>query len=399
MTSAAERRLPTGLARARRAVSAVFLLNGAVLATWVARIPEVKAGHALGDGALGAVLLAVAGGAIVAMPIAGAMIGSFGSRAMTVGAASILVLALPLPLVAPNVALLAASLVLLGAANGTLDVSMNAQAVAVERRVAHPIMSSFHALFSLGGLLGAALSAAAMAVGIGRAEHVGATVVASIATIAGVRRRLLDGADAREHATGRAFAWPSPTMLALGGLAFLGLLAEGAMADWSAVYLRDELGTDGSVAATGFAVFSLAMTVGRLVGDGLAARFGSAAVLRGSSVLAALGLALGLAIGRAWIAIAGFGLVGFGIANVVPVLFRTAGSIAGVASASSLAVVATIGYFGLLAGPALIGFTAQLTASLPLALALVSLACAIIAGFSGIAADGTGVRPDRRPRL
>lgn len=378
----------TALDRARVAVSAVFFVNGLVLATWVSRIPEVKAQHALGDGSLGYVLLAVAAGAIVAMPIAGALVGALGSRLMTVAAALALVVALPLPLVSPNVPLLAMSLLLLGAANGALDVSMNAQAVAVERAFARPIMSSFHALFSLGGVAGAALSAAVMAVGIGRMAHVGATVAGGIATVAACRR-WLDPTRSRDHGEGsRPFARPSSTTLALGGLTFLGLLAEGAMADWSAVYLHDSLGTNGSVAAIGFAFFSLAMTLGRFVGDFLVGRFGSATVLRGSSALAALGLAVGLALGNPWIAIAGFGAVGFGIANIVPVLFRAAGSIGGGASAgSSLAVVATTGYFGFLTGPALIGFTAEMTESLPMALGLVSLACVTIACFGGIAID------------
>jgi MFS transporter len=392
--SAPEERPPQGnpFSRARWAVSAIFFLNGLVLATWVSRIPEVKAQHALSDGRLGCVLLAVAGGAIVAMPIAGALVGALGSRLMTVAAALALVLALPLPLVSANTPLLVVSLVLLGAANGALDVSMNAQAVAVERRVARPIMSSFHALFSLGGLTGAALSAAAMALGVGRISHVGAIVAGGLATVTAASY-WLDAARPDGRMQGPLFAWPSATMLALGGLTFLGLLAEGAMADWSAVYLHDSLGTSGSVAAGGFASFSLAMTFGRLVVDILVERFGSATVLQASSTLAALGLALGLAIGDPWIAIAGFGAVGFGIANIVPVLFRTAGSTAGVSAGSSLAVVATTGYFGFLAGPALIGFTAELT-SLPIGLALVSAACATIACCSGMVADTRGRMPD-----
>jgi MFS family permease len=373
-------------------VAAIFFLNGAVLATWVSRIPEVKVAHALSDAGLGCVLLAMAAGAIVAMPIAGALVDVVGSRFMTTAAASALVAALPLPLVSPNLPLLAIALVALGAANGALDVSMNAQAIAVERLGTRPIMSSFHALFSLGGFVGAGIAAAVMAVGIGRIAHVVLITALGLATVIAAGRRLVGVQPQKRRTTTSRFAWPSASVLMLGGLTFLGLMAEGAMADWSAVYLHDSLATTGGVAATGFAAFSLTMAFGRMIGDRLVGRYGSASVLRASSALAALGLAAGLASRSPSVAIAGFGAVGFGIANIVPVLFRTAANLPGTHAGASLAAVATTGYFGFLAGPTLIGFTAELT-SLPIGLALVSVACLIIAFSSGIAGDvGIGTR-------
>ena len=181
----------------------------------------------------------------------------------------------------------------------------------------------------------------------------------------------------------RGFALPAHGLVALGGLAFLGLLAEGAMADWSAVYLRDSLQTTAAVAALGFGAFSLAMTAGRFAGDRMVARFGAVRVLRASSALAAAGLAVALLIGSAPIALIGFGTVGFGIANVIPVLFSGAANVRGAGTGSALAAVATTGYFGFLAGPAVIGFTAELT-SLPIGLALVSAACVVIAFRGGL---------------
>jgi MFS family permease len=375
-------------ARARYAVGVIFFLNGAVLASWIPHIPEIKAMHGLSDGRLGCVLLAMSAGAILAMPVAGTLIGRLGSRTMTTAAALTFALVLPLPIVSPNVPLLALALFTLGAANGTLDVSMNAQAIAVERDYGRPIMSSFHALFSFGGLVGAAVAGTVMAGGVGSVAHALLTSAIACAAFAGVVGRLLTVPP--EPARGApTFAWPSSTLLGLGSLAFLGLLAEGAMADWSAVYLRDSLGTTASVAATGFAAFSLAMALGRFTGDALVERLGAAFVLRASSALAALGLGSALAIGTPPIAVLGFGAVGFGIANIIPVLFRAAGDVPGVAPGAALAAVATTGYFGFLAGPALIGFTAEFT-SLPIALALVSVACAVIA-LRGSIVGGTAV--------
>ena len=263
-------------APARLAVSVIFFLNGAVLASWIPHIPEIKASHGLSDGRLGLVLLAMAAGAITAMPIAGAMVARFGSRTMTTIAAITFALVLPLPILSPSVPLLAAALFILGAWNGTLDVSMNAHAVAVEQRYGRPIMSSFHALFSLGGLAGAAIAGLAIASGVGRVTHVLIASGVAVAIIASVVGRLLPTAP---ETTKQAptFAWPSRALLGLGSLAFLGLLAEGAMADWSAVYLHDILRATPSLAASGFAAFSLAMALGRFSGDSLVLRYGPGA--------------------------------------------------------------------------------------------------------------------------
>lgn len=363
--------------RARTAVGAIFFTNGAVLGSWIPHIPEIKSTHGLSDGTLGLVLLFMAVGAIVAMPIAGVLIGRLGSRTMTTVAAIAFALVLPLPILSPTVPLLAGALFILGALNGTLDVSMNAQAVVVERRYARPIMSSFHALFSLGGLVGAGAAGMAIAAGLGPIAHLAlATTIATAAMTLAVGALVTPPPDQADG--GPTFAWPSRALLGLGSLAFLGLLAEGAMADWSAVYLRDSLQTTPGIAATGFAAFSLTMAVGRFTGDALVERFGPALVLRASSALAALGLGLALAIGHPLVAVVGFGSVGFGIANIIPVLFSAAGNVPGTAAGSALAAVATTGYFGFLAGPALIGFVAELT-GLPAALGLVSAACALIA--------------------
>jgi fucose permease len=368
-------------ARARWAVSTAFFINGVVLASWVPHIPAVKAAHALSDGALGAVLLCMALGAVLALPLAGWLTSRVGSHRSTACAALGLCVALPLPVVSPSVALLSLSLVLLGACNGMLDVSMNAQAVAIEARYRRPIMSSFHGFFGLGGFAGAALAGGAMSLGIDGARHVVTMAVLCGLAVAHAQR-WFPSSPAEPQGPGFAFATPSRALLGLGILAFCALLAEGAMADWSAVYMRDALGTSAAEAATGFAAFSLTMAGGRFAGDLLAARLGRTKLLRVSSVIAAGGLGAALLIGQPSAAVIGFGLVGAGISNAVPVLFGAAGGTPGVAPGMALAAVATTGYLGFLAGPPLIGLAAEM-AGLPAALGIVSVLCAFSALYVG----------------
>jgi MFS family permease len=367
--------------RPRLAVSTLFLVNGAVLASWLPHIPAVKARLTSGDGQLGLVLLAMAAGAVVALPAAGRMVGQVGSRLVSSAAAVALCLAMPLPVLSPSLPALVASLAVLGACNSMLDVAMNAQAVAVEQRLRRPIMSSFHALFSLGGVVGALLAGATMALGLSDLAHVvGAALVALAAVVVALPGLVsVSPAAARPAPT---LARPQRGLLGLGLLALLGLLAEGAMADWSAVYLRDTLDASPAVAAVGFAAFSLAMTAGRFAGDALVARRGPRSVLRVSSAVAAAGLAAALLAAHPAAGILGCAVVGLGIANVIPVLFSAAARVPGVEPARGLAAVATTGYLGFLAGPPLIGVVAE-AAGLAVGLGLVSAACACVALTAG----------------
>src|SRR5437867_146417 len=238
----------------RPAVAVFFFINGAALASWVPHIPAIKSRHTMSDGQLGLVLLSMAAGSVLALPVAGWLVSRLGSRLMTAAAGIALCLALPLPVASPSVALLSFSLALLGACNGLLDVSMNAQAAEVEQRVGRPIMSSFHALFSLGGVAGALLAGGAMASGIGDVAHVRVSAFVALTAAVVALPGLARPRAAREHA-GPAVARPSGALLTIGILALLGLLAEGAMADWSAVYLHDTLGSSPSVATIGYLGF------------------------------------------------------------------------------------------------------------------------------------------------
>src|SRR5215475_3295206 len=354
---------------ARRAVSICFLLNGLVLASWLPHIPELKSRLALSDGRLGFLLLAMAVGAVAALPTAGWLIARFGSGAVTRVSAAALSLAVTLPMVSPGVVASAAALAVLGICNAVLDVAMNAQAVLVEKDYGRPIMSSFHALFSLGGLLGAGGASLAMVAGLNAITHLALVALLGLAAIVLAAPHLVP--TSRSPGLAQAgFVVPPAAFLSLGLLAFCALLVEGAIGDWSAVYLRDSLGTSAAIAAMGFAAFSLAMALGRLAGDALARRLGGPRLLRVSGSLAAVGLSVALVVGQPSIAVLGFGLVGLGMANLIPVLFSAAGRTG--------AHAGTAIYLGYLAGPPLIGLAAD-AAGLPTALGIVCAACALVA--------------------
>jgi MFS family permease len=361
----------------RLAVAAIFSINGIVLASWVPHIPGVKESHGINDAQLGGVLLCMAAGAVVSLSVVGWLVTRFGSRRMTSIASIGLCAALPLPVLVPNVPLLAVSLLILGAFNGALDVSMNSQAVEVERRYGHAIMSSFHGLFSLGGLLGAGAAGLITWLGVSPVAHVLGSAAAALAVVAYALQFLVPtrpGVGTRTP----LFVRPTGVLRSLGLLAFAALMAEGAMADWSAVYLHDSLGSSMHVAAVGFAAFSLTMSAGRLTGDIVVRRFGAHSVMRTSGSIAAAGLGFALLIGTPMAAIVGCGAVGLGIANVFPILLSQAGHLRGVESGLALAAVTATGYFGFLAGPPLIGLAGELT-TLPFALGIVVAFCAMIA--------------------
>src|SRR5215204_5150273 len=304
------------LRASRLAVLAVFFANGVVIGTWVVRIPAVQQRLGLGEGLLGVALLGAAVGALVAMPLVGALVSRFGSRRIVGTTAALLVLALVTPALAPSLLFLVPALMLLGAANGGLDVSMNAQAVVVERGYGRPIMSSFHAAWSFGGLAGAALGGLLASRGVGPLPHFSAVaVLAAIAFALTYNALLPSHADASEGGA-PAFARPTRTLFGLGIISFCVLLGEGAMGDWSAVYLDNTLGTGPGFAAAGYAAFSLSMAFGRLFGDRFTERLGPATLVRSCGALAAVGLGTALAVGQPLVALLGFACAGAGFSIV-----------------------------------------------------------------------------------
>ena len=355
-------------------ISLLFVAAGLGYGGWAVSVAGVKAGLGLSDGALGAALLCVAGGAMVAMPVAG-WLGGRGFRGLLTACGVGLAVVLPLPgLVSGGVAL-GGVLLLVGVAAGSLDVGMNARASRFEQATGRAVMSSFHAAFSLGGLLGTVLVAGCAAAGAGVAGGLALVAGVVAACVAGHFWLDPDPAVGAREKSG-AIGWPSRALVGIGLLCLLAFLTEGAVGDWSGVFLRDVAGFGPSGGASGFAAFSTGMIVARLLGDGWVRRVGARAVLQVGAGVAAAGVALAMAVPEA--GAVGFGLVGLGGANVAPILFSAAGR-AGPAASAGIAAVATLGYAGMLVGPPIIGALAEWS-GLRIALGTLVAAMLVIAG-------------------
>ena len=360
--------------RARVAVAFVFFACGVIFSSWVPHIPLVQQRIGLSDGELGLALFFMAIGAISAMPLCGWLTGKVGGKRVCSISSLAFCLALYLPTHAESFAQLAAALFVFGACSSGMDVSMNAEAVRVEKDFGRAIMSSFHGFFSLGGLTGALIGGGLLALGVSSQLHITLMIVLIAVLCLLAFRYFLHNAP--EAAGGHTFSLPSKPVLALGLLAFGALMAEGAMADWTGVYLSSVLGTSASTAAMGFAAFSVAMAAGRLSGDYWTRRLGPVNLMRCSAVIASAGLVMGLLFAEPLLAMVGFACVRIGLANIVPLVFSAAGRVPGMSAGNGIAAVATSGYTGFLAGRPLIGFLSEL---MGLALALGVVAVIILA--------------------
>ncbi|CAN5357405.1 MFS transporter [soil metagenome] len=371
------RRLP----RARVAVATGFFLSGMGVASWVVRIPAVREGLALSEGVLGLTLVGISVGALLAMPLSGALIARFGSRPVARAAMLGYAAALMLPPQATSRLLLTLALLVMGAASSFMNVALNTQATAVERRMRRPVMAGLHAMFSVGGLIGAGIGGAIAGAGVDPRWHLaGAGVVIAALSLLVTTALLRPGTDGAMG--GPAFAVPTRPLLLLGAVAFCVLVGEGAVADWSAIYLRDIAGAGPGLAAAGFAAFSLMMAAGRFAGDALTVRFGPARLVRASAATAAAGVVLAIAWPAPWAAVAGFGAVGAGLSVVFPTLVAAAGRLPGVNPSMAIATISWIGYTGFLAGPPLIGFAAE-AISLRGGIALVGITSLMIVALAG----------------
>jgi predicted MFS family arabinose efflux permease len=387
----------TTITRARWGVGLVFFVNGAAFASWVSRIPALRAGLALSDGALGSVLFAMSCGVLLSFPLAGRGAQLLGARQLALLAGVVLLLMLPMPFLIGIVPSLVLVMLEMGAALGTMQVAMNVLAVDVQARVPRPIMSSLHGAWSAGGLVGAGLGSVAAHAGLTPLTHL-ASVAAVLAGVLALALVLL----VRAHLPARSGGAPAalrPSMsfrrkaarvdrvlLGLGVICFCAFLTEGALADWSAVWLHDKARASESMAALGYAVFAGAMTTMRMVGDRVLEIFGSVRVLRLFTALGASALAGALLLARVDTAMVAFVLLGLGMATVVPTAFAAAGrradALAGGAAdeapaARAVALLSGFGYSGLLLGPPLIGWLAQ-ASSLTWALSLLVLLVASI---------------------
>jgi MFS family permease len=366
--------------RARIAVTIIFLAHGLLFGTWVSRIPAIQDDVDLTEGELGIALLGGTVGALIALPLAGWIVARTGSRTTVARSLPPFVAFVVLIGLASNLLTLALALLLFGMALGTLDVAMNAHGLAVERGYGRPILSSFHGGWSSGGLVGAGVGGLAAWQDVEPLPHfVAVALVVGVAALAATRWLLPAGVDRPEE--GARLARPPRRIAVLGLVAFCGLFAEGAAADWSGIYIDDSLDATPGIAALGFAAFSVMMAVFRLLGDRLTERWGAVALTRRGGLLAAAGLAAALLIAHPAAALVGFACMGAGLAAVVPVVFRAAGSVPGLAPAAGIAALTSVGYSAFLIGPPAIGFLAEVT-SLPAALGVVVVLLGVLAAFA-----------------
>jgi predicted MFS family arabinose efflux permease len=374
--------------RARWAILAAFFIHGAVFASWVPLIPAVQQALGLSASALGLALLGTALGSLLTMPLTGRAIARRGSR----WAVRVLGLAycasLALPVLAPSLPTLVLALLIFGAAQGASDVAINAQGVAVEARWGRPLMSALHGLWSLGAACGAAASGLLATAGLAPLPRVLVPAIVLAGALALAARYLLpDQADTA--APGPTFARLTRPLLALGLIGICAYMAEGAIGDWSAVYLRRSLGVSAGLAAAGYATFTLCMTIGRLGGDYVTARLGPVRLVRVGGAGLAVGLGAALLIGQTAATLVGFTLIGLALANVVPLVFSAAGKVPHLAPGAGIAAVGTAIYLGILLGPPLIGVTAD-HLTLRGALGLVALLGVAIALLAPAVAPATG---------
>lgn len=360
----------------RAAVTLLFFLNGAIFSSFFARLPAIKADLGASDGELGIALFFATGGLVVAQPLAGALAARRGPRGPALTGLVLYAVGLPVAAAAPSIPALAAVLLLMGMANGVLDVAMNVEGAGVERRGGKRVLASMHAAFSFGGMTGAGIGGVAAAAGVEPESHLAIVAALMLAGTAVAATGLPRGGEGAGG--GRSFARPSRALFALGLAAFCVLLAEGSVTDWSAVYLNGDAGASEGLAAAGLTVFSAFMAAGRLAGDGLAERFGPVAVIRTGGLVAAAGLGLGLAFAEPVPAIAGYAVMGLGLAAAFPLLVATTARGSKGDEAAAIAAVSGAGYVGLSAGPALIGVLSD-AAGLRQALLLVVALCLVAA--------------------
>ncbi|MEV6373359.1 MFS transporter [Micromonospora musae] len=348
------------LQTARRATFAYFALNGFVLGLWVVHIPAIEHQVGISHATLGWLLLLLGAGAFVGMQLVGPLTDRFGARRVVPLSAALCGASLALPGLAGNAWTLGAALLVFGLGNGSLDVSMNAHAVQVEAGYRRPIMSAFHAVFSVGGVLAALVGARALGWGWSTAATLTTVGILAVAVGAAVAPALLprsESAGTAERSATRTTTWRTTPLRiwALAGLALMLMLTEGVANDWSALALRDVLDAPAATAALAYGAFATAMTVGRLLADRVAARFGPVAIVRYGSALAAIALTLVALAPSIPLAVAGWALFGIGLSGTVPQLFSAAGHAEPAAAGANVSRVAGLGYLGVLAGPAIIG--------------------------------------------
>ncbi|KUM73532.1 MFS transporter [Streptomyces curacoi] len=368
------------LTRLRIALTAFFALDGFLFAGWVVRIPAIKHQTGASAGALGLALLGVSAGAVLTMMLTGRLCRRHGSHQVTVVCAVLLSLSVALPPLTHSVPALGAVLLVFGAAYGGINVAFNSAAVALVTALRRPVMPSFHAAFSLGGMVGAGLGGLVAGTLSPTRHLMGLAVIGLLVTVVAGRTLLRHEPPTTAN---RALTTPDtprrpdprtrPLVIVFGLIALCTAYGEGAMADWGALHLQQDLDASPGVAAVGYSCFALAMTIGRLTGTALLERLGHGRTVVAGGATAAAGMLLGSLSPSLWAALLGYAVTGLGLANLFPVAVERAGSLAG---PSGVATASTLGYGGMLLGPPAIGFMADWF-SLPVALTSVAVLAAI----------------------
>jgi len=355
-----------------------YLIAGIGIAAWAPLVPYAKVRANLDEGTLGLLLLCLGVGSILAMPISGALAARFGCRRVLSGGTLLVCLALPLLATMSSLPWLVAALFLFGAGLGTVDSTVNLQAVIVERASGKTMMSGFHGMFSLGGIIGAAGVSALLGLGL---SPLAATLMVNAVLLVALFKAAPHLLPYGSESSGPAFAIPHGVVLFIGILCFIVFLAEGAVLDWSAVFLTTERAVDTAYAGLGYAAFALTMTIGRLTGDSVVHRLGAKRVIIYGGSIAAAGFLMATVAPMWQAALLGYALVGAGCSNIVPVLYTAVGKQTLMPEAIAVPAITTIGYAGILAGPALIGFVAH-GSSLGIAFGLIAMSLVAVA-FSG----------------
>ena len=379
---------PAQIRSAIWATRGLFTVLGVFSAVWGVHIPSVKHQYALGEAALSLVLVAVAMGAVTALLFAGRVIGRLGARNTAVVCAVIMACMLSLVLHWPSLGWLLPSMLVFGASLSVYDVAINTEGSVLEAAGGRPIMGSLHGMFSLGAMGGAAMASALIGRGVPAPWQLAGVGVAVAVCIVVGSRWMLPTPPATEEAKVH-FTWPRGALLIMGLLTFAGMSAEGVMFDWCVLYLQQEVRMSHELAAVGYSACAGAMAVMRFAADRLRARYSEQRLIRASGTVTALAMLVVLWGPNPWIAIAGCGVVGAGLAMIVPILYGAASRVPGTTPAAAIAAVSSIGYAGFMVGPPLIGTIAQY-ASLTAAMAVVVVAATILALSARYVPEKTG---------
>ncbi len=359
------------LSKRRTALGSMFFFIGLCFSSWAARIPDIQTKFQLSEGQLGTLLLFLPLGSMLGLPIAGWSVHHYGSRRVIMIGSFVYAMTLPLIGLSPNTYLLVPVLILFGMLGNIMNISLNTQALDLENQMGKSILASFHGLWSLAGFTGAGLGAGLIFFNFSPAAHF-AVVMGISFIITVLAQGYLVKEEKASDGGGMVLRRPDDLLLRIGLIAFLGMMCEGCMFDWSGVYFKKIVEAEPSLVALGYVAFMGAMALGRFVTDKVVHRFGKVAVLQVSGFLIFLGLSLSVAIPTVYAATFGFLLVGLGVASIIPVSYSIAGRSKLYSPSVALALVSTISFFGFLIGPPLIGFVAELF-SLPLSFAMIAI--------------------------